>query len=407
MARKVKAFELWKAMSPRMLWRLAAAVFFMFSILGPLSILMESSIRTVDWGFVVVQCVGCGGLAASVVLMARRRWWFVLLVVVFWLAVIVLNAGGLSFLFGKEGFRVVLGNEMGVRDKPSATGSLTLLPEQLRAIYAQRGVLGVLAIALLVAGYIMFIRVMRAEVQQRSRLETEVRIAREIQESLLPAAALDTPWCAAAGNALPATEVGGDFFDIIPLPGDAVAFAIADVTGHGVGAGILGAMTKSALRSQLVHGADPRDVLANVNATLAQLSDQKTFVTFAYVLVDRPSGTVRYGTAGHPPVLLVRGAASEPLRTVNLALGMRADAGFATASFAYQPGDRLVLYTDGILEAANSRGEEFGADRLRRCVEQGPAEPRELCAALLKELSGFAGTPSFQDDVSVLAIRLS
>jgi sigma-B regulation protein RsbU (phosphoserine phosphatase) len=331
-----------------------------------------------------------------------------MLVIAVWTGVIVLNAGGLSFLFGDDGFRVVLGTNMGVQDARPHPTPTTLAPEELRAIYEQRGTLGVLAIGLLAAGYIVFIRVIRAEVQQRSRLETEVRIAREIQESLLPSAAFDRPWCSAAGAAHPATEVGGDFFDIVALPAsESAAFAIADVTGHGVGAGILGAMTKSALRSQLVHSADPAAVLATVNATLAQLSDQKTFVTFAYALVDGPTRRVRYATAGHPPILHVRGGKATALRTVNLALGMRADTTFATGELAAAPGDLLVLYTDGILEARDERGEEFGAERLAATIGRGPSDPAGLCSAVLAELGAFARTSTFQDDVSILVIRLA
>jgi serine phosphatase RsbU (regulator of sigma subunit) len=404
----MKTIDVWKAMSTPSLVRLALAVFLMFSVLGPLSILMESALRVVSWPFVLVQCLASGGLAGTIILLGRRRWWVTTLVIVFWTAVIVLNAGGLSFLFGDDGFRVVLGSNMGVRDARAQSAPTVVSPEQLSAIYEQRGALGVLAIALLATGYTVFIRVIRAEVQQRSRLETEVRIAREIQESLLPSAAYAGPRCSAAGAARPATEVGGDFFDIVPLPGgESAAFAIADVTGHGVGAGILGAMTKSALRSQLVHSADPAAVLGTVNAALHQLSDQKTFVTFAYAAVDGASRLVRYATAGHPPILHVRSGSVQPLRTVNVALGMRADTAFATGEIAGEPGDLFVLYTDGILETRDARAEEFGADRLSASVRKGPADPAALCASVLADLAAFARSSTFQDDVSILVIRLA
>lgn len=409
MARKVKAFDVWKAMSPATLWRLAVAVFLMFSILGPLSILMESSLRTVPWLFVAVQCTASGGLAGSIILLGRRRWWSILLLAFFWTAVLALNSGGLNFLIGEEGIRVRLGADMGVKGGEGTTGTLTLGPDELDAIYEQRAALGILAIGLLAAGYTMFILVIRMEVKKRSRLETEVQIAREIQESLLPSSALETGWCEAAGLALPATEVGGDFFDIIRLSDDTIAVAIADVTGHGVGAGILGAMTKSALRSELSHNADPASVLRTVNATLVQLSDQKTFVTFAYALIDRRTRTIAYATAGHPPLLFVPNGAggAEPLRTVNLALGLRKDAAFATGERTFEAGDVLVLFTDGIVEAADSRGEEFGIERLGTCLAGAPKNPRELSGHVVAALTRHAGSASFQDDVSILAVRFS
>ena len=407
MARRVKAFDIWKEMRPALLWRLAAAVFLVFSILGPLSILMESSIHTVSWLFVLVQSVASGGMAGSIILLARRRWWVILVVVIFWTGVIGLNAGGLNFLVGDEGFRVRLGTEMGLQGENMTTPVMTLQPHQLDAIYEQRGALGILAIALLAAGYTMFINVIRTEVKHRARLEAEVKIAREIQESLLPEGSVESDWYTASGAALPATEVGGDFFDIIRLRDDRLAVAIADVTGHGVGAGILGAMTKSALRAELVHDSSPLAVLTTVNAALVQLSDEKTFVTFAYALIDKSTKAIRYATAGHPPLFLLRSRLGtiEQLRTVNLALGLRDDAAFATGEVPFEPDDLLVLYTDGILEAADPRGEEFGEQRLRRSIIEGPRDPRELFAALLKTLTRFAGSSSFQDDVSILSIR--
>ncbi len=406
MARRVKAFNVWKEMSRALLWRLAGAVFLMFSILGPLSVLMESKTRVVPWTFILIQCLSSGGLAASIILLGRKRWWVIFFLTIFWTGIMVMNSGGLSFVFGDGGFRVQLGTSMGVLDHVARTTPLTIAPQELSAIYEQRAILGVLAIAFLASGYIMFILVIRTEVKQRSRLETEVRIAREIQESLLPEPMLETPWCSIAGRALPATEVGGDFFDIIPLSEDRIAVAIADVTGHGVGAGILGAMTKSALRAQLIHGADPKDVLTTLNAALFQLSDQKTFVTFGYALIDRSARSVRYATAGHPPLLFRNARGSvEPLRTVNLALGLKQDAAFSTASLAFAAGDALILYTDGILEAANARGEEFGADRLNLYVAAGPNDPAELCNGAITALSGFVGTETFQDDVSIVAVR--
>ena len=249
----------------------------------------------------------------------------------------------------------------------------------------------------------------RAEIRQRARLETEVKIARDIQQSLLPATELRLPWCSLAGAAVPATEVGGDFYDIIRLSDDEIVVAIADVTGHGVGAGILGAMTKSALRSELVHTTDPLSVLTTVNSTLLALSDQKTFVTFGYARIDRRTMKIQYATAGHPPLFLHRSRARavDELRTVNLALGLRKDLVFATGEAAFEPGDALLLYTDGILEAANSRGEQFGSERLRQGVLSEHADPAALCSGLLRSLSAFAGQSSFQDDVSLLCVHFT
>ncbi len=166
-------------------------------------------------------------------------------------------------------------------------------------------------------------------------------------------------------------------------------------------------MTKSALRTELLHGADPSSVLATVNATIQQLSDERTFVTFAYCLAERSARMIRYATAGHPPILHVRGKHVQPLRSVNIALGMRPATTFASGELAYEPGDLLVLYTDGILEARDASGAEFGAERLAASVLAGPRDPAALCSRILDDLGAFARSTAFQDDVSLLVVRLS
>ena len=209
MGKKPRGIEILKQMQPAAIRRLALAVFLMFAILGPLTILMESQMHVLSWRFILIQTIASGGIGAGIILVMRRRWWAMMLVIVFWTGVMILNSGGLSFQFDDEGrFRVKLGGVGVIRDSGSETEPLTIQPPDLDAIYVQRGVVGILAIALLSAGYVMFLRVIRGEVQKRERLESEVRIARDIQQSLLPSSTLMTPSCTAAGITLPATEVG-------------------------------------------------------------------------------------------------------------------------------------------------------------------------------------------------------
>jgi serine phosphatase RsbU (regulator of sigma subunit) len=408
MRRKPKAFDIWKEMPASAIGKLALAVFLMFSVLGPLLILMESEIRLVPWSFVLIQTVCCGGLAGSIVLFGRKRWWVTVLIVFFWTGIIGLNSGGLSFVFSDEGFRVRLGNSVGVQEKKEKpVESLLIEPNSLDAIYEQRGILGTIAIVLLASGYAMFIQVVRREVKHRARLETEVKIAQDIQQSLLPRTAVNTSWCSVAGIAVPATEVGGDFFDIIKLSEDKVAIAIADVTGHGVGSGILSAMTKSALRSQIQHDDAPLNVLNNLNETIAQLSDEKTFVTFAYIVLDKSLQTIMYATAGHPPVFhYSRGSGLvTPLRTVNLALGLKKNVMFTTGQLPFVRGERLLLYTDGALETANPKGEQFGNERLQQFAGSHAEHPEKVCSLLIEELQKFSASSSFTDDVSVVSVQ--
>jgi sigma-B regulation protein RsbU (phosphoserine phosphatase) len=216
-------------------------------------------------------------------------------------------------------------------------------------------------------------------------------------------------WCAAAGRTVPATEVGGDYFDVVELPDGKLVVAIADVTGHGVGAGILSAMTKSALRSELGHDAAPHTVLENLNRTLYQVSQRGMFVTMAYLLLDRQAGIARIATAGHPPVMFCRHDGTiRAVRTTNPGLGMRPQGFFIEAEVGFAPGDRFLLYTDGVTEATNRTGEQFGDGRLGDLVAAGqPVPADQWCAVMLESVLEFRGSKNLSDDATVVAVGIT
>ena len=410
MPSKIHAIDVWKEMSLRTLLRLALAAFLLFSALGLVSTLIESSIRVFSWSFVIVQAVAAGGMAASIILFGRRRWWMTVLVIVFWNGIMVLNGGGISFVYDEHaGFRVRLGGPVERHDMPASSPNVgDLTSAELSRVYVQRGIIGVAVIVLLVTGYVGFISVIRGEMRRRAGLETEIRIARRIQQSLLPKEPYESEACSIYGAALPAGEVGGDYYDIIPMPDGRVTVAIADVTGHGVGAGILSAMTKSALHLQLGHETDPASVLKHLNKAVFDVSDEKTFVTLAYALIDPIHHTVSLATAGHPP-LLHRAASTRvvtPLRSRSVALGVRADSTYAEIlTRRYEAGDILLLYTDGVVEVSNASGEQFG-ERLPEYLVGAWGTPQEIITGLLEELRRYARNPaSFEDDISLVCVR--
>ena len=409
MGKRPRGIEILRQMNPGAIRRLALAVFLMFGVLGPLTILMESQMHLLSWRFIFIQTVASGGIGAGIILAMRKRWWVMALVIMFWTSVMFLNSGGLSFQFDDQGrFRVVLGGVDKVRDAEHETKPLTIESASLDAIYVQRGVVGLIAIALLSAGYVVFLRVIRGEVQQRERLESEVRIARDIQQSLLPSSTLSTPNCTASGITLPATEVGGDYYDAIHLPDGKIALAIADVAGHGVGAGILSAMTKSAFHSQLLHDPTAAGVLANLNATIFALTDEKMFVTFGYVLIDPAGRTGEVATAGHPPVLVRRAAsgAVEQYRSHTLGLGIRESTPYTSDTVRFNAGDLFLLYTDGVTEAMNAKGEQFGLERLTGIFSSAPHAPEEICKSITRTLASFTGDVAREDDVSLLCAAI-
>ncbi len=404
-----ETLDIWRQMKPPTLRLFALAAFLLFGVLGLLSILMQSAIRVFPWTFVAMQTVAAGGLAASIVLTAGRRWWVTVLIVAFWTGVMFVNGGGLSFVVTDGQFSVRLEGPLRDADDHSLLHP-QLTPSDLQAVYIQRGIVGGLALILLVLGYTTVVVVIRGEVGRRARLETEVLIAQDIQRSLIPAESLSAASCTISGMTVPTSEVAGDYHDFLLLPDGRVVVAIADVTGHGVGAGILSAMTKSAFHTQLEHDAAPVAVLASLNRTLYELSDDKTFVTFACACIDSTGRSVDIATAGHPPVLH-RDRASRDVRAIrsrNPALAMRRDTAFdAAARVACGPGDLFLFYTDGILEASNEEGEEFGEDRLKGIFSTAEGSPQDILSSVLSALERFTGRKGgFGDDISAVCIRM-
>jgi sigma-B regulation protein RsbU (phosphoserine phosphatase) len=240
-------------------------------------------------------------------------------------------------------------------------------------------------------------------------LETEMAIAQSIQQSLLPRTSYKGDGIEIAGLSVPATEVGGDYYDIIPLPDDRVAVIIADVSGHGVGAGILSAMTKSALHLSIQSHAEPSAVLNDINNTLFRITEKQMFVTCAYVLYDPASHEVRYATAGHPPFLHHRASVNTltELRTPNLALGMQHGTHYSEQTALLEPGDALFLFTDGYVEAVNPKGDQFGIEKLKELIYTTSRPSAEkLSASLVASVREFTVTHRLKDDVTMVVMHL-
>ncbi|MFI5251931.1 MAG: PP2C family protein-serine/threonine phosphatase [Bacteroidota bacterium] len=407
MSKMKKKVGIWWSMKPSSLRRLAFAVFLVFSVLGPLEILMESHMKVLSWGFIIIQTVISGSFAASIILTIKRKILF-FSSIIFWSLLLVLNARGLFFTFNESGLEMHIERNL-QQPIDSPARPLNLSADEVSSIYTQRTMVGVLAIMLLSAGYAAFIYVIRQEIGQRMRLETEVKIAQEIQTSLLPSPNLSTGWCDASGVMNPAAEVAGDYFDMIQVSEYQVAIVVADVTGHGVGAGILSSMTKSALRLQLQHDPSPAMVLKNLNTTLFDLSNEKTFVTCAYGLFDHRAKTVSLSTAGHPPILRHEKSSNtlKQIRTSNPGLGMRREGEFAETQIPLQSGDSYLFYTDGVTEAMNAKNDQFGGAKLEQIVAQDFTSAQTLCDRIQSELTAFTGSKSFQDDVTVVGVRIS
>jgi phosphoserine phosphatase RsbU/P len=245
--------------------------------------------------------------------------------------------------------------------------------------------------------------------QQLVEINAELEMARQIQLSILPSTTPKISGMDIVARYIPMTSVAGDFYDFIVVDERHVGILIADVSGHGLPAALIASMLQVALTAQARHASEPGKVLAGLNQALCG-KFQHNFVTAAYVYVDLEKRFMNYAGAGHPPLLLWRkstGSASQLLEN-GLVMGQFEEATYDSLQVPVEPGDRFVLYTDGILETCNPAQEEFGTDRFMQFMEtnnQLTAGP--FADALLLELACWLEQPpgeGHKDDISLLAI---
>jgi sigma-B regulation protein RsbU (phosphoserine phosphatase) len=211
-------------------------------------------------------------------------------------------------------------------------------------------------------GYVAARRALQRD-YQLGEIRRELEVARRIQQSILPATFPDSPHFRVAARYVPMTSVAGDFYDYIIANQQQAGLLIADVSGHGVPAALIASMVKLAAASQRDHATNPSAFLTGMNAALHG-NTQEQFVTAAYVHLDSTRREFRYSAAGHPPMLLLRNGSVSEIQENGLMLAAFDFATYASASGKIHPGDRLLLYTDGILEAANHSGVFFGREGL-------------------------------------------
>ncbi len=244
---------------------------------------------------------------------------------------------------------------------------------------------------------------------QLQTLNSELEMARQIQLSILPHSIPKLAGLDIAAHYLPMTSVAGDFYDFIQIDDKHLGILIADVSGHGLPSALIASMLQVALSGQAGHATEPAKVLSGLNHALCgKFTDN--FVTAAYVYVDLENNLMRYAGAGHPPMLQWRDSTGKTSQILEngLVLGMIGEARYEALEFLLEPGDRYVLCTDGILEAANSTQEQFGTDRLMSFMKnQKHLGVEPFSQSLLDDLAGWSNQPGGQgqqDDITLLVI---
>lgn len=253
---------------------------------------------------------------------------------------------------------------------------------------------------------------------EKERLEQELRTARDIQMKLLPQGPLLVPGLAVTAYCEPAREVGGDYYDFLPIDDKRLGFLIADVSGKGTSAALYMAELKGLMLSLSRIHTSPRELLIAANRVIAQHIDVKSFITMSYIVVDLERRTMTYARAGHCPLIYLP-AGSAPTREASvlapdgLVVGLKLDDGALFESLLQEvtvplnPGDLIVLFTDGFSEAMNESFDCFGEQRLRVLIEENGHVPfGDLRERIVQEVRAFAGGADQHDDMTMILVKV-
>ena len=253
---------------------------------------------------------------------------------------------------------------------------------------------------------------------EKERLAQELRIARSIQMSLLPQGTLSMPGVSLTAHCEPAREVGGDYYDFLPIDEHTLGILVADVSGKGTSAALYMAELKGIVLSLSQRHRSARDLLIEADRIISRHLDSRSFITVTYLIVDLRAGTLKYSRAGHCPMVYVPGPyapdRSPQLMTPDgMVLGLQLDEGrtfnrlLEEVTVPLGRGDLFALYTDGLTEAMNSEGDCFGDTRLADLIARHADLPADqLRERILREIDAFTGSALQQDDMTMVLLRV-
>lgn len=264
--------------------------------------------------------------------------------------------------------------------------------------------------AWLILGFLAINLLILMEVADRLSLKGELEIARDIQLAMLPSGVRETGDVTVCGMTRPANTVGGDFYDVIPLPDGRLVVALGDVAGKGSPAALLMALLLAMMRTLVDEGLEAARLIARLNVQIAKHSPASRFITFFYGLYDPRTGDLQFVNAGHLPPIIRRASGSFERITGStgsgLALGMFEEAKYDTNQIRLDPGDVLVMYTDGITEAENPEGRAFEDAGLEEVIGRTwMLDPRQMGAAIISAVETYAQDVRLGDDLTALVLK--
>ena len=283
----------------------------------------------------------------------------------------------------------VLGLDLGADDYVSKPFGIRELSARIRSILRNR----------------------REALGEHGRLTRELQSAADVQRTLFPRARPNLRTLDCAGICRPASAVGGDYFDYLPVGGGRVALVLADIAGKGMPAALRMASLHGLIRAQAAElGTRLTDLLANMNALLYQESGRSSYATLFYGVYDDETQVLHYVNAGHPRPIVINRAATDIVVSLDATcppVGMFESISSETHQIQLSAGDWLIVYSDGVTEATNARGEEFGRDGLVDAVSRVErAGAPAMCDAVLESVAQHQGAAPPHDDVTVLAARV-
>ena len=262
------------------------------------------------------------------------------------------------------------------------------------------------------SAFALYNAIIYSEANEKKRLDHDLAIARDIQRILLPAEAPIVNGFEISGMNVPARQVSGDYFDYIKVDDERLGVAIADVSGKGIPASLIMAICRSVLRSQAIGNPSPADVLQKVNRQLYPDIKEDMFISMAYLVLDHVRGGVTLARAGHDAPLLYQQKSQTltPLKTPGMVVGIDSGDVFdrltTDVAVPLERNDCILLYTDGITEALDNEGNEFGLERTIASVQSSAIEGAQaIVTRLIDDLRNFVGSTPQNDDITMIAIR--
>jgi serine phosphatase RsbU (regulator of sigma subunit) len=252
---------------------------------------------------------------------------------------------------------------------------------------------------------VLLVYLLALELVDRVRVRDELEVARELQAELMPQELPVVPGYLTAHSYRTANEVGGDYYDLTPLPDGRLSMVVGDASGHGMAAGLVMAIANATLKTALDLDPSPERVLAVMNRALCRTGTKRTFMSVFYAVLTPETGEMEYVCAGHPyPVLRRADGSVEELGCGGFPLGIREPLEIVRQTIRMEPGDLLLLHTDGLAEAVDPQGREaFGYDRLQAILEIG-GSPQSVHDQILRSFDQHVGDEPLRDDLTVVVV---